>query len=92
MTMVNVHEAKTHFSELLAAVERGEEVLSARRGKLVAKLVAAEEARPPIRFGRFEGQVRIDPSFYDEMSEEDDLVAQLPVRQGQPNRRGMSPA
>ncbi len=71
MTMVNVHEAKTHFSELLAAVERGEEVLIARRGKLVAKLVAAEEARTPIRFGRFEGQVRIDPSFYDEMSEEE---------------------
>ena len=71
MTTVNIHEAKTHFSELVAAVERGEEVVIARRGKPVARLVCAEEARPPIRFGRFEGQVRIDPSFYDEMSEEE---------------------
>lgn len=76
MTTMNVHEAKTHFSELLAAVERGEEVLIARRGKLVARLVSAKqpEAEPRTRiFGRFAGQVKIDPSFYDDMTE-DDLI------------------
>lgn len=36
---VNVHEAKTRLSELLQAVERGEEVVIARAGKPVATLV-----------------------------------------------------
>lgn len=36
---VNVHEAKTHFSELLARVQRGEEIVIAKSGQRVAKLV-----------------------------------------------------
>lgn len=72
MTTVNIHEAKTHFSELVAAVERGEEVVIARRGKPVARLVIAEPPeRKPRIFGRFEGLVHVDPSFYDEMTEEE---------------------
>ena len=43
-TVVNVHEAKTHFSKLLARVERGERITVARAGKPVAKLVPAEIA------------------------------------------------
>ena len=49
MTVVNVHEAKTQLSRLLAQVEAGEEVVIARRGKPVARLVrlqAPEEAAP----------------------------------------------
>ncbi|MBA4181952.1 MAG: antitoxin [Anaerolinea sp.] len=72
MTTVNIHEAKTHLSALLASVERGEEVVIARRGKPVARLVCAEvPERKPIIFGRFEGLVHVDPSFYDEMTEEE---------------------
>lgn len=41
---VNVHEAKTHFSKLLAKVERGGVVVIARAGKPVAKLVAIDLA------------------------------------------------
>ncbi|HNQ88759.1 MAG TPA: type II toxin-antitoxin system prevent-host-death family antitoxin [Verrucomicrobiota bacterium] len=41
-TMVNVHEAKTHFSKLLARVERGERIIVARAGKPVARLVPAD--------------------------------------------------
>jgi prevent-host-death family protein len=37
---VNVHEAKTHFSRLLEQVARGEEVVIAKAGQPVAKLVA----------------------------------------------------
>jgi prevent-host-death family protein len=37
---VNVHQAKTNFSKLLAMVERGEEVVIARAGEPVARLVA----------------------------------------------------
>jgi prevent-host-death family protein len=40
MKSVNVHQAKTNFSKLLARVERGEEVVIARAGQPVARLVA----------------------------------------------------
>ncbi len=44
MKSVNVHEAKTQFSKLLAKVERGGAVVIARAGKPVAKLVAIDLA------------------------------------------------
>jgi prevent-host-death family protein len=43
MREVGAFEAKTHLSELLAAVEAGEEVLITRRGKPVARLVPAQD-------------------------------------------------
>ena len=42
MVVVNVHQAKTQLSRLLAEGEAGEEVLIARRGEPVARLVACE--------------------------------------------------
>ena len=39
MKTVNVHEAKTHLSRLLAAVARGEEIVISRAGTPIAKLV-----------------------------------------------------
>lgn len=41
MRTVSVHEAETRFSELLAAVEHGEQVTITRRGRAVARIVAA---------------------------------------------------
>ena len=46
---VNVHDAKTHLSKLIAAVESGEEVIIARNGKPAVKLVIAT---PPVRKSR----------------------------------------
>ncbi len=40
VTVLNVHEAKTRLSELLARVEQGEDIVIARAGKPVARLVA----------------------------------------------------
>lgn len=42
---VNIHEAKTHLSRLLEAVERGEEVVIARAGKPIATLSAYKKPR-----------------------------------------------
>lgn len=42
---MNTQEAKTHLSRLLAAVEQGEEIVIARNGKPVARLVAVEKPR-----------------------------------------------
>jgi prevent-host-death family protein len=39
MRTINIHEAKTHLSELVARAEQGEEVIITRHNKPVAKLV-----------------------------------------------------
>ena len=56
MATVNVHEAKTHLSRLLAQVEAGEEVIIARNGTPVARMVPARETGRPhptyLRTGR----------------------------------------
>ena len=39
MDSVNIHQAKTHLSQLLSRVELGEEIVIANRGVPVAKLV-----------------------------------------------------
>lgn len=54
--LVNIHEAKTHFSKLLVRVAAGEDVVIARRGTPVARLVAvpdggAAQGRSPARPG-----------------------------------------
>lgn len=50
MTQVNVQEAKTQLSDLLQRSERGEEIIIARAGRPIARLVPLEQA-PPRRFG-----------------------------------------
>jgi prevent-host-death family protein len=66
---VNVHEAKTHLSRLLARVEAGERITIARAGKPVAILGPAEE-RPPDRVpGIDKGLVVIHDDFDDPLPE-----------------------
>ena len=61
---VNVHEAKTHLSQLLARVEAGEEFLIARAGKPVARLVAARPPAAPRRpLGFLRGRAVIPDDF-----------------------------
>jgi len=45
---VNMHEAKTHFSKLADLVENGEEVIIARAGQPVMKLVRIDRVQRPI--------------------------------------------
>jgi prevent-host-death family protein len=68
MKIVNVHEAKTQLSRLLQDVEDGEEVVIARNGKPVAKLVPHVEERKPREPGWGRGWIEILPGFdeYDE--------------------------
>lgn len=46
---LNIHEVKTHFSKLVARVEAGEEIIVARAGKPVVKIVRIEAAPRPKR-------------------------------------------
>jgi len=60
---VNIHEAKTNFSKLLARVSAGEEVVIARAGKPIARIVPFSE-RPMRRTpGSAKGKVAISPDF-----------------------------
>lgn len=63
--LVNVHDAKTHLSALLARVEAGEEVVIGRAGRPVAKLVPFTGPAGPRQPGGWEGRVAIAPDFDD---------------------------
>jgi prevent-host-death family protein len=65
---VNIHDAKTHLSSLVAEVEAGGEILIARAGKPVAKLVpikAKEKKRIDRKPGFMKGKIWIGPDFDD---------------------------
>lgn len=47
MTDIGAFAAKTHFSQLLDRVEKGEEITISRRGRVVARLVPAVPHRDP---------------------------------------------
>jgi prevent-host-death family protein len=59
---VNVHEAKTHLSRLLLRVAGGEEIVIARAGKPVARLVPIEP-KPQRVIGQDEGLFEVPEDF-----------------------------
>lgn len=63
MKKVNIHEAKTHLSRLVEDVEAGEEVIIARAGKPVARLVPLEKPARPRTPGALRGRIRIAEDF-----------------------------
>jgi len=60
---VNVHEAKTHLSRLLERVERGEEVVIARNGTPVARLVPIAPKKRRGMLGKYKGQIWMSEDF-----------------------------
>ena len=67
-TVVNIHEAKTHFSKLLERVAQGEEIVIAKAGEPIAKLVSIKkkQKRTP---GGAEG-LHVPPEFFDPLPED----------------------
>lgn len=63
MRQVNVAEAKTHLSELIQAAEAGEDVVIARNGKPVVKLVLVEPPPRRVGFARDLGPIWIADDF-----------------------------
>lgn len=63
MSQVNIHQAKTHLSRLVELAAGGQEVVIAKAGKPIARLVpyvAKGKARRP---GQLRGKLRIKKSF-----------------------------
>lgn len=63
MQIINIHEAKTHFSKLLEAVARGEEIMIARAGKPAAMLVPVQAKKTVRQPGAMKGKIRIAADF-----------------------------
>lgn len=70
MKTFNVHEAKTHFSALLALVASGEEVVVAKAGRPVAIISPYRQPVASREFGPFQGQVSVPDSFFEPMDDE----------------------
>jgi prevent-host-death family protein len=64
MEVINIHEAKTHLSKLVERVVGGEEIIIAKAGKPVAKLVPFQAEPPcPRKPGSMRGKIKILPGF-----------------------------
>ena len=63
MLIVNVHEAKTQLSRLLEAVEAGDEVLIARSGRPVARLVGLAPPAQRRPLGLLQGKFTVPDDF-----------------------------
>ena len=63
MKQVNIHQAKTELSRLVERAEAGEEILIARAGRPVAKLVPLNRGRGRRKLGLLDGKFRIQDDF-----------------------------
>lgn len=63
MHIVNIHDAKTHFSKLVDSVLNGEEILIAKAGKPAAMLVPIKKEKPKRKFGVLKGKIKIAKDF-----------------------------
>ena len=63
MRTVNIHEAKTHLSRLLEDVSAGEEILIAKAGRPVARLVPVGAARKRRKLGWLRGRFTVPEDF-----------------------------
>jgi prevent-host-death family protein len=63
MKIVNIHEAKTHLSRLLSEVVAGEEIVIAKAGKPIARIVAVTGEGPARVLGIDRGRVVISEDF-----------------------------
>ena len=68
-TIVNVHEAKTHFSKLLEQAHQGQEIIVAKAGKPYARLLPLANKVAERRPGRLAGTV--DDAFFNPLPEDE---------------------
>lgn len=63
MQTVNIHDAKTHLSRLLEQVAGGEEIIIAKAGKAVARLVPLEAPSKKRKLGLLKGKLNVPDDF-----------------------------
>ena len=70
MDTINLYEAKTKLSELVERAAKGEEIVIAKAGRPLARLVPLAKRTTPRPFGLLAGQVRIGDDFDDPLPED----------------------
>ena len=70
MRVVNIHAARTYLSRLVNEAAAGEEIVIARAGKPVARLLPFEPRRQPRQPGLLKGKIWIAEDFDDPLPEE----------------------
>ena len=63
MSVVNIHAAKTHLSRLVDEAAAGQEIVIARAGKPVARLVALAPDKKPRVLGGLDGMFNVPDDF-----------------------------
>jgi len=61
--VANIYEAKTHLSRLIQKTLEGEEVIIAKSGKPLVKLVPADSEKRKVKFGLLKGKIKIAEDF-----------------------------
>jgi len=84
MRTVNIHEAKTHLSKLVEDVREGSEIVIAKAGKPVARLVPVRRTRKRRRLGVLAGKFSVPPHFDAPLP--DDVLAEFEGRRRAPAR------
>ena len=62
-TIVNIHEAKTHLSRIVDQAAAGQEVIIAKAGRQVAKLVPLSSRPKPKKLGGLQGRIHVPDDF-----------------------------
>lgn len=70
LPMINVHDAKTHFSRLLERAHAGEEIILAKAGKPYARLVPLQQEKPRRQPGLLKG-MKITEAFFEPLPPEE---------------------
>ena len=63
MIQENIYAAKTHLSRLIEKAVQGEDVVIAKAGKPVVRLVPYTERIEPIQYGTLKGKMMISEDF-----------------------------
>ena len=63
MLTINIHEAKTYFSRFIEKAAAGEEIIIAKAGKPIAKLVPLHSLPSPRSLGMFKGRLHVPEDF-----------------------------
>ena len=62
-TVINIHQAKTHLSRIVDEAAAGREVIIAKAGRQMARLVPIDAKPRPKRLGGLKGRVKVPDSF-----------------------------
>lgn len=60
---INIHDAKTHLSRLVAQAAAGKEIIISKAGKPLARLVPLANAARPKRLGQLKGKITVPDDF-----------------------------